>query len=336
VADAVMALNAIVSRTPDGRDPATAGVPLGWQACNPICNGVALAGHGRPALPANYAAFLNAHGLSGARLGVTRSGIDSAPPQVVAAFDAAIDAIKNAGAMIVDLDDPANNFSFSPADGELLVLEYDLKVDLEKYFKSRVGVPVAGGTLQSAIDFNNAHAADEMPYFGQEIFLAAESLTIQPDFCQPGFTSAVLPTTSTCMSYNDALKIDHLAGASLDSALSRFNLDAIVAPTDSPGWTTDLILGDHFLFASSGLAGPPGYPIIQVPSGNVLGMPVGISFIGTAFSEPTLIKLASGFEAATHARFEPTFAGDVTTANTLGTTLVRPPKVTPPARHHHM
>src|SRR5438105_12082917 len=143
--------------------------------------------------------------------------------------------------------------------------------------------------------------------------------------------------TDTCMSYNDALVIDHMAGVSLDSALSRFNLDAIVAPTDSPGWTTDLILSDHFLFASSGLAGPPGYPIIQVPAANVLGMPVGISFIGTAFSEPTLIKLASGFEAVTHARTEPTFTGNVTTANTSGTTLVRPPKVSlPPKKQHHM
>src|SRR5207245_10084791 len=134
----------------------------------------------------------------------------------------------------------------------------------------------------------------------------------------------------TCMSYNDALKIDHMAGASLDAALSMFTLDAIVAPTDSTAWTTDLILGDHFLFASSGLAGPPGYPIIQVPSGDVFGLPVGISFIGTAFSEPTLIKLASGFEAVTHARFEPTFSGNVTAANTAGTTLVRPPKVSSP------
>ncbi|HEY6893230.1 MAG TPA: amidase family protein, partial [Rhodanobacteraceae bacterium] len=255
VADAVVALNAIASRTPDPRDPATAGVPLGWQACNPACNGTPLAGKNRPTLPADYSAFLNPGGLSGARLGLTRQGIQFAPPQVVAAFDASIEAIKNAGATIVDLDDPVNNFSFSPADGEFLVLEYDLKIDLTKYFHTRVGVPVAGGNLQSAIDFNNAHANAEMPYFGQEIFLQAQSLTLDPNFCQPGFTSAVLPTTATCMSYNDALKIDQMAGASLDDALSRFNLDAIVAPTDSPAWTTDLILGDHFLFASSGLAG---------------------------------------------------------------------------------
>jgi amidase len=341
LADAVTALNAIVSRAPDPHDPATSGVPLGWQACNPACNGTPLPGKNRPALPADYSAFLNSNGLSGARLGLTRQGIQFAPPQVVAAFNATVDAIKNAGAIIVDLDDPANNFSFSPADGEFLVLEYDLKIDLTSYFHTRVGVPVAGGNLQSAIDFNNAHAAAEMPYFGQEIFIQAQSLKLDPNFCQPGFTSTVLPSTATCMSYNDALKIDHMAGASLDAALSDFHLDAILAPTDSPAWTTDLILGDHFLFASSGLAGPAGYPIIQVPAGEVLGMPVGVSFIGTAFSEATLIKLASGFEAVTHARSEPTFVRDITKTHTSGTTLAHPPDEDEhpgkkPRRPHHM
>ena len=339
VADAATALSFIVSPTSDPRDPATSGVPLGWQACNPICSpGVPLPGKSRPAIPADYTKFLNPAGLIGARLGVTRQGIDNAPPQVVAAFDAAIEAISNAGATIIDLDDPANNFSFSPADREFMVLLYDFKFDVAKYFGTRVGVPVAGGTLQTAIDFNNANAAVEMPYFGQEIFTLAESMNPDPTFCDPRFTSTVLPSTATCMSYNDALLIDHLAGSSLDSALSRFNLDAIVAPTDSPGWTTDLILSDHFIFASSGLAGPPGYPIINVPAANVLGMPMGISFIGTAFSEPTLITLASGFEAVTHARFQPTFTGDVTTANTSGTTLVHPPKVNAPRNKppHHM
>jgi amidase len=339
VADAAAALSFIVSRTADARDPATSGVPLGWQACNPMCSPAApLSGKSRPAIPADYTAFLNAGGLNGARLGVTRQGIDSAPTQVVAAFDAALEAITNAGATIIDLDDPANNFSFSPPDGEFMVLLYDFKFDVAKYFGTRVGVPVGGGSLQTAIDFNNANAATEMPYFGQDIFILAETMNPDPTFCDPRFTSAVLPSTATCMSYNDALVVDHLAGASLDSALSQFNLDAIVAPTDSPSWTTDLILADHFLFASSGLAGPPGYPIINVPAANVLGMPMGISFIGTAFSEPTLIKLASGFEAVTHARFQPTFTGNVTTANTAGTTLVRPPKVSAPPKKppHHM
>ena len=343
VADAATTLNFIVARSSDPRDPETSGVPLGWQACSPTCStAVPLPGKSRPAISADYTAFLNPAGLQGARLGVTRQGIDNAPPQVVGAFDAAIEAITDAGATIVNLDDPTVCAApcFSPADGEFMVLLYDFKFDVAKYFGTRVGVPVAGGTLQTAIDFNNANAATEMPYFGQEIFTLAETMNSDPNFCDPRFTSPsnVLPGTDTYMTYNQALIIDHLAGASLDSALSQHNLDAIVAPTDSPGWTTDLILSDHFIFASSGLAGPPGYPIINVPAANVLGMPMGISFIGTGFSESKLITLASGFEAVTHGRFVPTFTGNVTTANTSGTTLVHPPRVSEPTKKvpHHM
>jgi len=324
VADAAAALNVVVSRTPDPNDPATGGVPLGWQGT----------GKTRPTLPADYTAFLDPKGLQGAHIGTTRQGIDMAPPQVAAAFDAAVAAIKAAGATVVDLDDPANNFSFFPANGEFLVLTFDFRNDVKNYFATRVGVPVAGGTLQTAIDFNNANAATEMPYFFQEIFDLAESLATGPDDPQPAFGG---------LTYNQALAIDHDAGVNgIDLALSKFGLDAVVAPTDSPGWTTDLILSDHFIFASSGLAGGPGYPIVQVPSGSALGMPVGISFLGTAFSEPTLIKLASGFEAVTHARILPTFVESVTTTNTAGTTLTRSKKMTPSKmdnpllRPHHM
>ena len=352
VADAAMALNAVISRTPDLRDPYTAGVPLGWEACSST-SGVAcspnqpLAGKSRPNLVnTDYTKFLNPRGLNGATVGMTRSGIDSAPapPQVQMGFYAAMDAIGAAGAHILDLDGadcvglttsacanlatPVNFFANNAGSGEFLVLLYDFKNDLAAYFATRVNVPVAGGTLGDAINFNNANAAAEMPYFGQEIFEAANSLdTTDPTATQPVFG----------ISYNNGLKADQLLGANIDSALSTFHLDAIVAPTDSPAWTTDLLLSDHFLFASSGLAGPPGYPIINVPAANVLGLPMGVSFIGTAFSEPTLIKLASGFEAATHARFMPTFTGDVTKANTSGTTLVHPPKTSVPKKApHHM
>ena len=309
VADAVATLNAIVSRTPDSRDPATSSVPLGWQGT----------GRARPTLPADYSVFLDPNGLRGAKVGVTRQGIDDAPPQVVAAFDHAVAQIRGAGATVVDLD--GSGFKFAPADGEFLILLYDFKNDVQKYFATRVGVPMANKTLADAIAFNDAHAASEMPYFFQEIFQLAQSLdTTDPNKQQPGFG----------MSYNDALKADHDAGAGgIDAAMSQFGIDAVVAPTDSPGWTTDLILSDHFIFASSTLSAAPGYPIIQVPAGNVLGMPIGISFLGTAFSEPTLIKLASGFEAVAHARTQPTFTGNITTANTNGTTL-QPPA--PPKR----
>ena len=92
-----------------------------------------------------------------------------------------------------------------------------------------------------------------------------------------------------------------------------FHLDAVVSATDNPAWSTDLVYGDHFIFGTSGLAAGPGYPIVQVPAGAVFGVPLGISFFGTAFSEPTLIRLASGYEAATQARAHnlPTFAATV-------------------------
>ena len=312
VADAAAALNVIVSRTPDKGDSATSGVPLGWQGT----------GRTRPTLPPDYTAFVDPNGLRGARLGVTRQGIDNAPPQVVQAFDNAIATIQSAGATVVDLD---SQFTFTPANGEFLVLLFDFKLDVQKYFATRVGVPMASKTLADAIAFNNANASTEMPYFFQEIFQFAQAMDTSG--ADPGNNPQPIFGGET---YNQALAMDHDAGASLDSALSQFNLDAIVAPTDSPGWTTDLILSDHFIFASSGLAGGPGYPIINVPAANVLGMPMGISFLGTAFSEPTLIKIA--------ARFQPTFTGNVTTANTNGTDLTPPPppKKDSGLRPHHM
>src|SRR5215472_5819255 len=324
MADAAAALNVVVSRTPDPNDPATSGVPLGWQGT----------GRPRPPLPADYTTFLDPNGLQGAHIGTTRQGIDNAAPQVAAAFDAAVAAIQAAGATVVDLD--AAGFTFASADGEFLVLTSNFRNDVKNYFATRVGVPMAGKTLADAIAFDNANAATEMPYFFQEIFDLAESLAPGADTPQPLFGG---------LTYNQALAIDHNAGVNgIDAALSQFTLDAVVAPTDSPGWTTDLILSDHFIFASSGLAGGPGYPIVQVPSGTALGMPVGISFIGTAFSEDKLIRLASGFEAATHARILPTFVESVTTANTAGTTLTRSKKMTltpskqdnPLLRPHHM
>ena len=116
VADAAIALGVIQSRTSDGRDPATGGVPLGWS------------GKTRPAnIPTDYTQFLNPNGLQGARIGVTRQGVDAAPQPVIDAFDAAVDAIKAAGATVIDLD--AAGFTFAPADGEFLVLVYEFRID---------------------------------------------------------------------------------------------------------------------------------------------------------------------------------------------------------------
>ena len=317
VADAAAALGVIQSRTYDGRDPATGSVPLGWK------------GRPRPTnIPIDYTQFLNPKGLMGARLGLTRAGLGGfdpfvpTPQPVLDAFEAAAEALTAAGATVIDLD--AAGFTFPSADGELLVLDFDFRNDVKAYFATRVGVPVAGGTLQSAIDFNNAHAEVEMPFFNQDLFEQAQSLAPGPDDPQPVFNG---------MTYNQALDIDRLSGVNgIDAALSRFKLDAVVSATDNPAWATDLIYGDHFIFGTSGLAAPPGYPIVQVPAGMVFGVPLGISFFGTAFSEPTLIKLASGFEAATRIRAKnlPTFAPMTPSNSIQGTTLRKSPRKTAP------
>jgi amidase len=289
VADAAAVLTVIASQSYDGRDAATGGVPLGLRGVGT-----------RPMLPMDYTRFVNRQGLRGSKIGITRQGVDGASPQVGAVFDTALDAMRDAGATLVDLDDAG--FVFTPGNGEFLVLVYDFKIDLKNYFATRAGVPMAGKTLADAIAFNEADAAREMPYFGQEIFELAESIDISsPDAPQAAFGG---------MTYNQALDIDQAAGATkgIDAALGRFGVSAIATPTGAPAWTTDVINGDHFTFATSGIAAIVGYPIVNVPMGNVFGLPVGISFIGTAFSEPTLIKLASGFEHVTKARLVPQFA----------------------------
>jgi amidase len=324
VADAAATLGVIQSRTFDGRDPATGGVPLGWQGT----------GRTRPVnIPRDYTQFVNPRGLVGARIGITRAGLGGfdpfvpTPQPVVDAIEAAFAALGAAGATVIDLD--AAGFTFASADGEFLVLLFDFRNDLAAYFATRAGVPVAGGTLQTAIDFNNAHADVEMPFFNQDIFDLANLLAPGPDDPQPIFGG---------LTYNQALAIDHDAGVNgVDAAISQFNLDAVVSATDNPAWATDLVYGDHFIFGTSSLAAGPGYPIVQVPAGMVFGVPLGISFFGSAFSEPTLIKLASGYEAFTKVRAQnpPTFAPTIPSDHIAGTTLVRPPRTTakmPPPR----
>ncbi len=277
VADAAAVLSAIAQRTPDPGDPAT----------SPIRN----------LIPADYTKFLNPNGLSGARIGVARE-FEGFSPHADAAFEDSLTAMSKAGATLVDVFFPHIS-DINNGTAEFTVLLFDFKGDLQKYFAPRTGVPLAGGTLADAIAFNNAHAAQEMPFFAQEIFDLAELFDITS-------TKAIQPLG---LSYDDSIAMDRLFGATegIDKLLADNNLDAIVAPTDSPAFPTDLINSDHFVFGSSSPAAIVGYPIINVPMGMTFGVPVGISFMASAFSEPTLIKLASGFEAVTHARQQPKF-----------------------------
>lgn len=284
VADAAAVLTAIAQRTPDPRDPATNTSPLGKS------------GQPRPSIPNDYTTFLNLNGLSGTRIGVARE-FEGFSPHLDAVFETALAAMQKAGATLVDVFFPHFGDIFSGA-AEITVLEFDFKIDLQKYLATRTEVPLAGGTLQDAINFNTANAAQELQFFGQEIFEQAQTFSTDPTVVQAfGF------------SYNAAIARDILIGATqgIDQLLAQNSLDAIVAPTDNPPWPTDLINGDHFVIGSSSPPAIVGYPIINVPMGFTFGVPVGISFMGTAFSEPTLIKLASGFEAVTKARKAPQF-----------------------------
>jgi len=333
VADAAIALGVVQSRTFDGHDAATGGVPLGWQGR-----------FTRPAnIPTDYTQFLNPNALRGARLGLVRTptGFDNPPPalptptQVSAAFDEVLTALKAAGATIVDLD-AAGFTGFGPgfASGESLVLDFDFRTDVATYFATRTGVPLAGGTLQTAIDFNNNNADAEMPFFNQDIFLQAQSLAPGANDPQPVFGG---------MTYTQALQADKaFVIAGIDGALAQYQLDAVIAPTDNPAWSTDLLYGDHFVYGSSSLGAPGGYPYVQVPAANVYGIPMGITFFGTAFSEPKLIALASGFEAVTHQRaqnlpkFTPTIPDDHIAGEPLNTRNGKQPDAPKGARQHHM
>jgi amidase len=341
VADAAIALGVIQSRTFDGRDPATGGVPLGAQGRIT-----------RPTtIPTDYTQFLDPHGLQGKRLGLVRStiGFNLPPPlppgflptpaPVVAAFDEVVAELKAAGATVIDLD--AAGFTFPPgfAPGELLVLEFDFRADVQKYFATRVGVPLAGGTLQTGIDFNNSHADAEMPFFNQDIWLQAESLAPGPNDPQPGFTDQ----NGKTLTYNQALADDKaFTNNGIDAAIATFHLDAVIAPTDNPAWSTDLLYGDHFVFGSSGLGAPGGYPYVQVPATNVYGIPMGITFFGSAFEEGKLITLASGFEAVTHERaknlpkFTPTIPDDHIAGEPLNTGKHEKDEKPAGWRPHHM
>jgi amidase len=241
----------------------------------------------------DYTQFLNPDGLRGARIGFTRQ-FEGLNLKTDAVFEQAVQAMANAGATMVEVQLPHFDEVNSGA-AEFTVLLFDFKVDLKKYLSSRSGVPLAHADLAAAIAFNNAHAAQEMPFFGQEIFEMAQAV----DTNDP----------ATIAAYNAAVDRDRFIGGTdgIDRALRENNVLAVVAPTEPPAWSTDLVYGDRFIFGTSSHAAISGYPIINVPMGLILGLPVGMSFMAGAFSEPTLIRLASGFEHATQARRQPKF-----------------------------
>jgi amidase len=242
------------------------------------------AGKGKP----DYTKFLDPKGLEGARIGVPRKGLygQSAPADRL--VEAAIADMKRLGAVIVDPADIETASAFEKT--ELEVLLYELKADLNVYLAALGNARAR--TLKDLIDFNEKNRQREMPYFGQELFEMAQ-----------------MKGPLTDKAYREALEKDlrNSQKDGIDKTMGKHKLDALVAPTSGPPTLIDLVNGDYGVNGSSTIPAVAGYPDITVPAGYYFGLPVGISFFGRAWSEPTLIRIAYAYEQATKHRRAPKF-----------------------------
>lgn len=233
----------------------------------------------------DYLVHLKPDALRGARIGVVRKSMGF-HPDVAAAMTAAIERLRQAGATVVDADIPtAGQWD----DAEFQILLYEFKDGLERYLASHAH-PIR--TLAQLIGFNRDHADQEMPWFGQELFeqAAAKGPLSEPEYLQARY------------------KARALAGPQgIDAALQAQQLDALIAPATAPAWRTDVVLGDHFLGSGYGAAAVAGYPSINVPMGDSHGLPLGLVFMGPAWSEARLIELGYAFEQLTRARRAPEY-----------------------------
>jgi amidase len=266
VADAAALLNVLAGYDPD--DAATAVMK------------------DRPAV--DYSQSLKPDSLRGARIGVLRkfAGFHEAVDGV---FEQALTALRAQGAVLVEV--PEFDIDAKTAADEGTVLSYEFKDGINRYLASRPAPTPR--TLTDLIAFNESHAAQEMPYFGQELFLAANSRG---------------PLSDTAYLGARQRSVEAAGKNGIDAVLAAQQLDALVAPSNGPAWTIDVVNGDHFVGGSiSAPAAIAGYPHVTVPMGQVHGLPVGLSLLGAAFSEAKLISYAFAFENATHSRRPPTF-----------------------------
>ena len=244
----------------------------------------------------DYTRYLDRDGLRGARIGVVRNRLFGYSPAADRLAEAAIADMKGQGAVIVD---PANIPTLGKFDdSEFDVLLYEFKADLNAYLATRAASSHAPGvrTLRDIIAFNTAHKDEELRYFGQEIMEMADKKG---------------PLTEP--KYKAELARNHLLARTqgIDAVMTKYALDALVAPTGGPPWLIDLVNGDGGTGSAPGpstVAAVAGYPHITVPMGFVAALPVGLSFFGRAWSEPTLIRLAYAYEQATKHRRPPALA----------------------------
>lgn len=247
---------------------------------------------GRPATAANFSSALRKDALAGARIGVLRGNLGK-QADVDAAFERALGTLKAQGAVLVDASIPTAGQWDDP---EFQVLLYEFKDGLNRYL-ARSGAQAVD--LAALIDWNKAHAKEVLPFFGQELFEQAQA--------KGGLTDAAYRKAKA-----DARR---LAGADgIDAALKAQRLDALVAPAMSPAWKTDHARGDGFSFAGYGAAAVAGTPSITVPMGDAQGLPLGLLFMGPAWSEPRLLGLAYAYEQASKARTPPRFVPGVALA----------------------
>ena len=270
VADAAATLGALTGVDP--RDPATQ------------------ASEGRSFT--DYTQFLDADALQGARIGVARETFFGYSEKADPLAEAAIEALKACGADVIDPADLPTAQALRESRAEVQVLLYEFKADLNAYLATR-NPAGAVRTLEDLIAFNEAHIAEELPYFGQDLLIAAQE---KGPLTEPAYLDALA----------EIQRLSRTEG--IDAVMDALRLDALVMLTGAPAWKIDHLNGDPDRGGSS--SGPPalaGYPAITVPIGAVSGMPVGLTFTGRAFSEARLIALAYAFEQATLARARPSY-----------------------------
>jgi len=241
----------------------------------------------------DYTRFLDINGLKGKRIGVVRSQFAGQSDLVAGVVQAELAVLKAQGAILVEIAEIPNTAKY--ADSELALLLFELKADLPKYLAAYApGSPIK--TLADVIAFNEKNSAKEMPYFAQELFVNAQA--------KDGLDS---------QEYKDALanNLKFSREQGIDKVLAEHQLDALVAPTGELAWLTDFIHGDSSGNSFTSPAAVAGYPHITVPAGFVKGLACGISFVGTAWSEPTLIAMAYAYEQASHRRRPPAYARSV-------------------------
>ena len=236
----------------------------------------------------DYTPFLVSDGLSRTRIGVAR-GFYSPHEGVDRLFNEALNAMREGGATLIDpIDLARTDRALGLAENEVLL--YEFKAGINAYLRA-LGSDAPVRSLLDLIRFNRNNASVEMPYFQQERFEAAQA---KGSLSEPSYLDAL--TTARRLSRDG-----------IDRIMRDHRLDAIVAPTGGPAWVTDLVNGDHFSISSSRYAAVAGYPNISVPAGFIFGLPVGLSFFGRAWSEPTLIQIAYSFEQMTKHRRRPRF-----------------------------